>query len=593
MGLIVPILRVTMLLLNIYETFKVLKLPRPSPRNSGQPTIRALSQRKRNMKGCLAVWIVWCCFMVYERMAEGIVSLFIPFYDEFKSLVLLFLILTRARGAEPIFLHVIRPLLRPYTSTLDAFSDVGRMFGDIVFLLMAYPFRLVSSWWHDMFASEDRAGGGLYSEVQQALHSVSHQMPQMPIPSGGRRRSSGPLRPDVQPRAAEPNAPPPPYVVTAPSVAMPVPVHAVHEVWHPPRSAYHDDEDYLDPAPMPSPWEADDARRAREQQEEWRQYPAFPSAYPPTPLPAPSSQLPSFAPRQFSPIPEDAPPGQDFGQSLPSPHELPNPGSAKDSSDDDNTLGIQSSSSNAFQDDTMDEDEEEDDFDVTLRTPGSLVVPDTVVARMTRSRTKSSQPPSGPTLVALPSLLSRIASDASSVSSDSSTSSLLGRKRSREIVAPTQPAGGRNASKHRAAPATNDLQAMSEDESSDASSPSPSGGEENTEEDTDADSGVSEPKSPLSKKRRVASPPSRVQPRRTTRTASREPPGAPPPAPAAARRKTQRQPKSQAPAAAGGRASSRQGTATAAADLDGPTEAPKAARSSRRAGAGTVTAKRK
>ncbi|KAJ7682117.1 hypothetical protein DFH06DRAFT_964145, partial [Mycena polygramma] len=148
--LIVPILRVTMLLLNIYETFKVLKLPRPSPRNSGQPTIRALSQRKRNMKGCLAVWIVWCCFMVYERMAEGIVSLFIPFYDEFKSLVLLFLILTRARGAEPIFLHVIRPLLRPYTSTLDAFSDVGRMFGDIIFLLMAYPFRLVSSWWHDM-----------------------------------------------------------------------------------------------------------------------------------------------------------------------------------------------------------------------------------------------------------------------------------------------------------------------------------------------------------------------------------------------------------------------------------------------------------
>ncbi|KAJ6486415.1 hypothetical protein C8R47DRAFT_1128391 [Mycena vitilis] len=586
MGLIVPILRVAMLLLNIYETFKVLKLPRPSPRNSGQPTIRALSQRKRNMKGCLAVWIVWCCFMVYERMAEGIVSLFIPFYDEFKSLVLLFLILTRARGAEPIFLHVIRPLLRPYTSTLDAFSDVGRMFGDIIFLLMAYPFRLVSSWWHDMFASQDRAGGGLYSEVQQALHSVSH-----PISAAGRRRSSGPLRPDVQPRAPEPNVPPPPYMPTAPTVAMPVPVHTVHEVWHPPRSAYHDDEDYLDPAPMSSPWEADDARRAREQQDEWRQYPAFPSAYPPTPLPAHASQLPSFAPRQFSPIPEDAQPGQDFGQSLPSPHELPNPGSAKDSSDDDNTLGIQSGSSNAFQDDTMDEDEEEeDDFDVTLRTPGSLVVPDTVVARMTRSRTKSSQPPAGPTLVALPSLLSRIASDTSSVSSDSSTSSLLGRKRSREIVAPT--VGGRNASKRRYAPAINDPQAMSEDESSEASSPSPSGGEENTEEDTEADSGVSE-HSPLSKKRRVASPPSRVQPRRTTRTTSREPPGVPPPALAAARRKTQRQPKSQAPAAAVGRASSRQGTAAAAAVLDGPTEAPKAARSSRRAGAGTVTAKRK
>ncbi|KAJ7167741.1 hypothetical protein C8R46DRAFT_810327, partial [Mycena filopes] len=148
MALIVPVLRLMMLLLNMYDTFKVLKLPRPLPRSSGQPTARALSQRKRNMKGCLAVWIVWCCFMTYERMVEGIVSLFVPFYDEIKSLVLLFLILTRARGAEPIFLHVIRPLLKPYTSTIDALSDVGRMFGDIVFLLLTYPFRLVSTWWH-------------------------------------------------------------------------------------------------------------------------------------------------------------------------------------------------------------------------------------------------------------------------------------------------------------------------------------------------------------------------------------------------------------------------------------------------------------
>ncbi|KAJ7129151.1 hypothetical protein C8R44DRAFT_541225, partial [Mycena epipterygia] len=148
MALGVAILRLVMLLLNIYETLKVLKHPRRSARNSGQPTIRALSQRKRSMKGCLAVWIVWCCFMTYERMAEGIVSLFIPFYDEVKSLVLLFLILTRARGAEPIYLHVIRPLLKPYTSTVDAVFDVARMFGDIIFLLSTYPFHIVSTWWH-------------------------------------------------------------------------------------------------------------------------------------------------------------------------------------------------------------------------------------------------------------------------------------------------------------------------------------------------------------------------------------------------------------------------------------------------------------
>lgn len=34
---------------------------------------------------------------MYERMVEGIVYLLIPFYNEFKSLALLFLILTRAR----------------------------------------------------------------------------------------------------------------------------------------------------------------------------------------------------------------------------------------------------------------------------------------------------------------------------------------------------------------------------------------------------------------------------------------------------------------------------------------------------------------
>ena len=38
-----------------------------------------------------------CCFMTYERLVEAIVSLFVPFYDEFKGIAILFLILTRAR----------------------------------------------------------------------------------------------------------------------------------------------------------------------------------------------------------------------------------------------------------------------------------------------------------------------------------------------------------------------------------------------------------------------------------------------------------------------------------------------------------------
>lgn len=59
MPFFVPVLRLSMLFLNIYDSYKVLKRPQPSARNGGQPSQRALSQRKRDMKGSLAVWIVW------------------------------------------------------------------------------------------------------------------------------------------------------------------------------------------------------------------------------------------------------------------------------------------------------------------------------------------------------------------------------------------------------------------------------------------------------------------------------------------------------------------------------------------------------
>ncbi|KAJ7887606.1 hypothetical protein B0H14DRAFT_3721359 [Mycena olivaceomarginata] len=588
MALIVPILRLIMLLLNMYDTFKVLKIPRPSARNSGQPTVRALSQRKRNMKGCLAVWIVWCCFMIYERLVEGIVSLFVPFYDEVKSLALLFLIFTRARGAEPIFLHIIRPLLKPYTSTLDALSDAGL------------------SWWHSLFArresaAEDETNGSLYTDVQQALHSVSYQMPVQTA----RRRSAGPVYAAVPENNA---APPPPYVATE----SPLRRVSAHEIWHPPRSAYHDEED--DP-----PSESLEAQRAREDTEEWRQYPPFPSAYPPTPLPASSVPLP-VTPRQFSPIPED--PVQGFGQSLPSPHELPNSGSARDSSDDDNVTGIQNTSSHAAttalpDDATMDEDEEEeDDFNVTLRTPSLprpevLLEPDTVMAPATRSRTKSSKGPIPPpglgTLVPLPSLLSRMSSETpsllsrissetpSSVSSDDSgASSLVSRKRSREVV-PAQAANatpavrrGRRVVGQPIGIGISTLERMEDEDDSSAAGSSVSSATSDVDDDEDGDAdGGSEPHSPFMKKRRVnaasaAPAPSRVQPRRTTRSASKEPASVVPPTTTSRR---QRQAKIQVPdaaAVAGERAPSRRGNGATGAGA-----------SRRAGGAGTVTGKRK
>ena len=73
MPLVVPVLRLAYVFLNIFDTFKVLRLPPPSARNGGQPSARAMSQRKRAMKGTMTVWMVWvstvrsCDMNQYER----------------------------------------------------------------------------------------------------------------------------------------------------------------------------------------------------------------------------------------------------------------------------------------------------------------------------------------------------------------------------------------------------------------------------------------------------------------------------------------------------------------------------------------------
>ena len=59
MGLVVLILRCYLVFQNVFITFKTLKSPPPSSRHNGQPSVRALTQRKRDMKGCMAIWIVW------------------------------------------------------------------------------------------------------------------------------------------------------------------------------------------------------------------------------------------------------------------------------------------------------------------------------------------------------------------------------------------------------------------------------------------------------------------------------------------------------------------------------------------------------
>ncbi|PPQ71369.1 hypothetical protein CVT24_011755 [Panaeolus cyanescens] len=362
MPLFVPILRLLMLFLNVYDSYKTLKQPPPSSRNGGKPSVRALTQRKRDMKGCLAVWIVWMCLTMYERVIESIVSLFIPFYDEFKSLVLVFLILTRARGAEPIYLHAIRPFLKPYTSTLDGALEVMLMFGDFLFALTTYPIRIALNWWQAKFGTAET------SDAEQDINaqaSSPENATDAPTPAQFPQKTQDKVCPNtVRPNLTEFTSIPTNNSLQTSS--GPLTNQAGQPVDQPPSQPSIETKSTLQ----------------YEEVEEWRRYPAFPAAYPPTPLATNSRDLPTKSPfsTQLETMPEQDLPQQDFRQSLLPPREPLNPSHAGDMSDKHIfSFGIQPpsisfspshTSTNFDTEDSLEyNDDEEDDFNITLRTP--------------------------------------------------------------------------------------------------------------------------------------------------------------------------------------------------------------------------------
>lgn len=413
MPLFVPVLRLVMVFLNVYDSYKVLKMPRASARNSGQPSQRALTQRKRDMKGCIAVWIVWCCFITYERFAEAIVSLFVPFYDEFKSLAILFLILTRARGAEPIFLHILRPLLKPYTPTLDVVLDFACMIGDIIFTLSMLPIRVVLSWWeksifnrdatsesetesmpvehNNVHSDVDRLYPGVLGQAQPHTLQLPREVSSNPRQSGHSRSSSSDFGQNATQgnRLAQKDD-----VQRVASNSMPNGLYS-HQIWHPPPPSYSDADDETATGPIPnigrSRHDSEDLvllakmeEIARQQVDEWRQYPPFPSAYPSTPIVTASSRLPNnpIRPPQrpldtvLTEMSEDEP-QQDFRESLLLPRKPLNPSYVGLSDDYFTHPGVQIDrlvdDEMAVDIDSIIDDEEEDEFNITLRTPLPLL----------------------------------------------------------------------------------------------------------------------------------------------------------------------------------------------------------------------------
>ncbi|KAI0832738.1 hypothetical protein BC628DRAFT_1499477 [Trametes gibbosa] len=401
MPLVVPVLRLAYVFLNIFDTFKVLRLPPPSARNGGQPSVRAMSQRKRAMKGTMTVWMVWTCFTLYERWGETFVWLFIPFYSEIKALFILFFILTRAKGAEPVFLHLIRPLIKPYTTPLDALFDGLSSFGDLLILIASIPVQYARSYYRRWTSAldppdvdvrswhPDAPPVGVRPTAHRAYASEANSDPRFAV---AREVSTGSMR---QPR---PNG----YDSGSSTPA--------YQVWHPPASAYVDETALNPHSGLPTPPPNERSRPPSDAGDEWRQYPPFPSAYPATPLPL-SSRLPSaepsiVAPRpvrpsgpQFTGIDEESDEEREFNpetrqgfrMSLQLPREPRNPGSDGGLSDENHMKGVQHiqtpeethSTHGAAVDDTLgvsemsvdeglgsDMDyEDEDSFNVTLRTP--------------------------------------------------------------------------------------------------------------------------------------------------------------------------------------------------------------------------------
>ncbi|KIL70415.1 hypothetical protein M378DRAFT_175651 [Amanita muscaria Koide BX008] len=381
MPLIVPVLRLAMLFLNIYDTYKFLKPPLPSSRNANNPSLRSITQRKRNMKGCLAVWIVWCCYIVYERLPEPFVSIFIPFHDELKSLVIMFLVLTRARGAEPIYLHIIRPFIKPHAETLDSILDFTFLVLDIALAALGAPMVAGRALWNRIFSRGDSKSEDDEILVEQEQtneggptrdipHEASGLGSQIPRPTNGiYRANSGGSAHIISPEHDQ---------SASVGTASPELTHK-HEIWYPPPSAYRDNEDDND-FPQPehqrtSTSDSDVTLIQEAQIDEWRQYPKCPAAYPPTPLVA---MMHVTAKSNGSPLFDvDEMPVQDFRQSLSPLSEAVDPSSDGDLSDEKLEQRVYAASA---QDDmamfvdtdtesnTMGE-EEEDEFNITLQTP--------------------------------------------------------------------------------------------------------------------------------------------------------------------------------------------------------------------------------
>lgn len=137
MSLINLLLKTVILILDLRDTYDALdsvKLDeigheerKVTVRNAEQGTRQTVarrrvgtSKRKAAVKSALTTAFIWNLFHKVEPLCDRTVAWFVPFYDSFKTLFLIWMLFTRSYGAGILLYRFLTPILRPYEPIIDS-----------------------------------------------------------------------------------------------------------------------------------------------------------------------------------------------------------------------------------------------------------------------------------------------------------------------------------------------------------------------------------------------------------------------------------------------------------------------------------------
>lgn len=159
MGLINLLLKASILLLDLRDTYDALDTVKLDEigRNERQVLVRNAedatkqkttrrrvgnSKRKAAVKSALTTVLVWNLFHKIEPLCDRTIAWFVPFYDSFKTLFLIWMLFTRSYGASVLVYRFLAPLIKPYESIIDGLVGLTlALFGWIATLLAPFNDR--------------------------------------------------------------------------------------------------------------------------------------------------------------------------------------------------------------------------------------------------------------------------------------------------------------------------------------------------------------------------------------------------------------------------------------------------------------------